>query len=285
MMLDKLLRIDRRVIFVLIALAVIIPTATGLRMAPDITPRTQTLYDYVQALKPGSVVVIVFDYSPGSSPELNPMGAALVRHALRQNLHVLGMTLDPAGPVLADEILNKAGRELNKKPGVDYDNLGYAPGFDAVILQMGSNVAKAFGTDFAGRPYAELPITKGVRNYNDIAIVIDLASSATPSSWILQAHQRYGANVAAGVTAVMATDYYPYLQSKQLVGLLNGLKGAAEYERLAGYPGSGMQGMLAQSIAQFVIIVFVIFANVVYFISRRQARRAPAATGGGEQNV
>jgi len=150
---------------------------------------------------------------------------------------------------------------------------------------MGSNVAKAFPNDFAGRPYAELPVTKGVRNYKDIALVIDLASSNTPTAWILQAHQRFDANVAAGVTAVMATDYYPYLQSKQLVGLLNGLKGAAEYERLAGYPGTGMKGMLAQSIAQFVIIVFVIFANVVYFISRRQARRAPTATGGGEPNA
>jgi len=30
----------------------------------------------------------------------------------------------------------------------------------------------------------------------------------------------FGANVAAGVTAVMAADNYPYLQSGQLVGML-----------------------------------------------------------------
>jgi len=38
--------------------------------------------------------------------------------------------------------------------------------------------------------------------------------------------------VAVGVTAVMAADLYPYLQSGQLVGMLAGLKGAAEYEKL-----------------------------------------------------
>jgi hypothetical protein len=38
--------------------------------------------------------------------------------------------------------------------------------------------------------------------------------------------------VAVGVTAVMAADMYPYLQSGQLIGMLSGLKGAAEYEKL-----------------------------------------------------
>ncbi len=281
---DKLLRIDRRVIFALIALAVIIPTATGLRMAPkDISPRTQAMYDFIEALKPGQVIVLVFDYGPGSSPELNPMAAVLARHAFRKGLRVIGMTLDPQGPVLADEILARAAREMKKTPGTDFANLGFKPGGEAVILAMNIDISKVFPNDFVGKPYNQLPVTKGLRSYKDIALVIDLASSATPTSWILQAQGRFKVKVAVGVTAVMATDYYPYLQSGQLVGLLNGLKGAAEYEKLAGFPGTGMQGMLAQSIAQFVIIAFVIFANVVYFMSRR-ARAAAPATSGSEQD-
>jgi hypothetical protein len=50
--------------------------------------------------------------------------------------------------------------------------------------------------------------------------------------WITYARPKYGLNVAVGVTAVMAADMYPYLQSGQLVGMLSGLKGAAEYEKL-----------------------------------------------------
>jgi hypothetical protein len=73
---------------------------------------------------------------------------------------------------------------------------------------------------------------KGIRNYDDLNLIIDFAASAAVFSWITYARVRFGANVAAGVTAVMAADNYPYLQSGQLVGMLAGLKGAAEYEKL-----------------------------------------------------
>ncbi|MGC9317013.1 MAG: hypothetical protein ACP5KN_03125 [Armatimonadota bacterium] len=74
----------------------------------------------------------------------------------------------------------------------------------------------------------------------------------------------------------MATDLYPYLQSHQLVGLINGLKGAAEYELLLGLEGEdapGMLGMSAQSIAHLLIIVLVIVGNIAYFASGRHRRR------------
>ncbi len=120
----------------------------------------------------------------------------------------------------------------------------------------------------------------GHRGYGkDIGLILDLASSSTPIVWIAQAHERYGVPVAAGVTAVMATDYYPFLQTKELIGLLNGMKGAAEYEKLVNHPGYGMGGMVAQSVSQFLIIALVIFGNIVYFISRRRQRRL-AGTGG-----
>ncbi len=71
----------------------------------------------------------------------------------------------------------------------------------------------------------------------------------------------------------MAQDYYPYLQSRQLIGLLNGMKGAAEYEKLVGAPGDGMRGMAAQSGGQFLIIGLVIFGNIIFIITRRKSRQ------------
>ena len=279
MTLERLLQIDRRVIFALMALAVAIPLITGITFDPGQTPPTKAIYDYIQDMKPGSVLVIVFDYGPASMPELDPMAAALIRHGLTRGLRVVGLTLDIQGAVLGDDVLNRVGRGMGKESGVDYVNLGYQPGYTAVILGMGEDIGKVFQTDFAGRPYGELRITKGLRTFKDIGLIIDLASSNTPTTWIAQAHERYDVTVATGVTAVMATDYYPYLQTNQLIGLLNGMKGAAEYEKLVNHPGLGMRGMVAQSISQFLIIALVIFGNIVYFISRRRQRRL-AGTGG-----
>jgi hypothetical protein len=63
---------------------------------------------------------------------------------------------------------------------------------------------------------------------------------------------------------------YPYIQSGQLVGLLAGMKGAGEYEQLIEKPGLGLAGMAAQSSVHVAVIVFIILANVFYFIDRRK---------------
>ncbi|MFW6157074.1 MAG: hypothetical protein ACOC7J_07125, partial [Armatimonadota bacterium] len=105
--------------------------------------------------------------------------------------------------------------------------------------------------------------------------VIDFAAGNIPFTWIAYAGERYKQDIATGITAVMAPDLYPYLQSGQLVGLINGLKGAAEYELLMELDPAvapGMLGMSAQSIAHLLIIVLVIAGNIAYFASGRHRR-------------
>jgi hypothetical protein len=273
-MIEKLLNLDRRIIFALIAIMVAAPFFTRIVLAPGRNPRSQDLFNYIEdELDEGDVVVVSFSYGPASMPELNPMARAIIYHALSRNRRVLTMTLIPEGAILADNIVNEVGAELGKEKAVDYVNLGFQPGYIAVVLGMATDMSAVFKTDFEGTPYSKLEVTEDVQNYDDIALVVDLASSDTPATWIVQAHERYGVKIGAGVTAVMAQDYYPYLQAKQLVGMLNGLKGAAEYEAMVDHPGAAIRGMASQSLAQLLIIVMVIFVNIVYFVSRRRARQ------------
>lgn len=72
---------------------------------------------------------------------------------------------------------------------------------------------------------------------------------------------------------------YPYLQTKQLSGLLAGLKGASEYEHLvkeAGYSEGARRasrGMDALSTMHLVIIAFIILGNIGFFLSRWSAKK------------
>jgi hypothetical protein len=59
----------------------------------------------------------------------------------------------------------------------------------------------------------------------------------------------------------MAPEQYPFLDSGQLVGLLTGMKGAAEYEKLVGAPALATRGMLGQSAAVVLILVFIALGN------------------------
>jgi len=270
---DRLLRVPRWVIYLIIAAAVIFPFLHPLRFPVEVSQRTRQLYDYIDKLPPGSVVCLAFDYGPSTMAELQPMAVAVTRHCFRNNLAVAGVALDPWGAALCDAAFATANSDGKKKEHVDFVNLGYKTGYSAVIQGMGLNIHEVYKLDNRKTPVGDIPLMRNVRTYQDLAIVIDLASSSTPQAWIAFAGARFGATVSAGVTAVMALDMYPYLQSGQLVGMLGGLKGAAEYEKLINQPDQGALGMDSQNLAHGAIVLLVLLANLGYVVTRRQARR------------
>ena len=56
------LDLDRRIIFVLIALAVALPLIFKLNLPISITPEVQSLYDGIESLESGDVVLVSFDH-------------------------------------------------------------------------------------------------------------------------------------------------------------------------------------------------------------------------------
>ena len=76
-------------------------------------------------------------------------------------------------------------------------------------------------------------------------------------------------------TLISAPEYFPYVQSGQLSGLLGGLAGAAEYEEMIDRPGWGVTGMAAQSLAHVTIVLLIVLGNFVYFWNRRQGVSRP----------
>lgn len=272
-MLERMSNLDRRWIFLTIAVVVATPLIFGWVLPlGTASPRTLAIYNYIQSCKPGGAIMICFDYGPSSMPELQPMAIALIHHCLTRHLRVITLTLDPAGVIVSQDALREAAKGTRAKETVDWVNLGYQPGYQAVVLKMGTDIQKVFTNDVNGKVVATMPVMAGIHTYTDVKLVIDLTSTNSVPMWVMFAEARFHATLAAGVTGVMATDMYPFLQSKQLIGLLNGLKGAAEYEHLIHHPGLAIKGMTAQSFAHLAIILFVIIGNVGYLASRRRRR-------------
>ena len=70
----------------------------------------------------------------------------------------------------------------------------------------------------------------------------------------------------------MVSELYPFIQSGQLVGLMPGLLGAAEYETLIDTPEKATAGMSVQSFVHLLIFVLVVVGNVAFFIQRRRTQ-------------
>ncbi|HEX7076960.1 MAG TPA: hypothetical protein VF363_00925 [Candidatus Eisenbacteria bacterium] len=264
--LSALRALDRRWIFLAVALLTTIPLAFGFHIAPvSPSPRARGFYEAIEKLPEGSTVLLAGDYDPGTIAENYPMHLAAVRHLMSRNMKIIGVELYPGGPPLADQVLHIAGAEYGKREGVDYVNLGYKSGNEIVMSQMGSSIPRTFPVDRRGVPVGQIPVMKGIENYEQFALLVSVSAGYPGTKeWVQQVQSRYHLPMVAGVTAVSAPEYYPYLQAGQLIGLLGGMAGAAEYEVLIGHKALATRGMDAQSLAHLFIAFMIILGNVAF---------------------
>ena len=139
---------------------------------------------------------------------------------------------------------------------------------------MGSSIESIFPTDNSGTPLSQLPLMDSVYNYDDIEFIFEVADNATAEFWVSIVNAQYGVPIGCGTTAVSAPKYYSFVQSGQFVGLLGGMKGAAEYELMMDQPDEAVRGMDAQSLVHLLIIGFVILGNLGYFLGPRTKKRS-----------
>ena len=273
--LEKLLAIDRRIIFALVAVAIALPLFFKANLKIDTTPEVERVYDIVENLPEGSKVLLAFDYDPGSMPELQPMAESFMRHCIRKKLKMIIMGLWPQGPIQANLALEKVikekeFRDVKLVEGVDWVNLGYAAGNEVVIERMGSSIWAVFAADHKGVKLEDLPLMKGVRNFSNIDFIYELSAGYPGTQeWVQFAVDKFGAKLGAGNTGVQAPLIYPFYP-KQLLGFLGGMKGAAEYEVLMNTPALGVSYMLSQSVAHALVCLFIIVGNIAFFLTRRK---------------
>jgi hypothetical protein len=274
-----MLRLDRRIIFLVIGLCTLLPLLHPMGLAIRVSPEVRAVYEYLDGLPEGSIFLLSFDFDPASKPELYPQAVGLLRHAFKKNLKVIGMTLWLPGTGMADQVISQVAREAGKVNGKDYVFLGWSPGGSAVIITMGQDLYKAFPSDYYSQATKDLPVLAGVRTLRDVSYVVSLtAGTSGVETWYLFGKDKYKFELGGGCTGVIAPGLYPLLRSGQINGLIGGLRGAAEYEVLIGKPGLAVAGMDAQSATHLAIIALVVICNLLYFMTRKGGRRQGAGS-------
>jgi len=274
---EHLLNLDRRVLYALIFIAVLIPSLLPIGLPINISPEVENVFGRIDALEAGEIVLFPLEYDPSTAAELEPMAMAMLRHAFQKDLRVLACCLSPTGVTLVEDEIARVAAEYDREYGVDYVYLGYQPYPAIVIMTMGENFRTPFPLDYYGTALDDLPMMHGVRNYDDVALVFTVNATSGIDFWIIYGQGRYKFPLGLGSAAVMATNYYQYVQSGQLFGIISGLRGAAEYEILIDTedPVAG-RGMDVQSIAHALIVLFIVMGNITYFVDRRRRQQQEA---------
>jgi hypothetical protein len=283
-----ILNLDRRVIYTIVFLCVLLPLLHPLELPFEPTQEVRDAYNDIENLEPGSTVLISCDFGPSTIPENYTMLEALLHQCFRRHLRVIALTLVPAGASLgsrglreAAEFKDASGKLLYPylEYGRDYVYLGYKPGGTAVMLSIGQSFTDAFPRDHENRSTRDMPIFREISSLGDCKYIFDIASVGYPEYWVSYASERENVPLSVNCTAVSAAQYYPYYASRQFRGLVGGMKGAAEYEKLVnmeaiiGRIPDATKGMDAQSAVHLFIVLAIIIANVFYFLQGRQDRR------------
>ena len=286
--------LDRRIIFLLIGLSVLIPLIKPdwLSLPIKIDQNTEIVFDTVSNLKEGDKVLLSFAYGASTKPEIHPMAVALLKHLFSKGVYVYIVSLWPEGPIMANQALSDA---LNSRLFADsvpeYVQFDYKVGGFVVIKGIADNLREIYKQDINGKSIDQINIMNGINSVKDFDLVFDFSAGVPGNAeWVQYACDPKGVPLSSGCTSIMVTDAIPYVESGQLKGILAGMPGAAEYEKLV-YDymileqnnnnkyivsdvmverGKAHSRMSAQSVAHLLMVLFIIIGNLAYYFNRRE---------------
>jgi len=272
----SLQKLDRRIIFLGMALSIFIPLLFPFSLPFRVSKEVQATYDQIEALPQGAPVLISADFDPSSMPELWPFFQANLHHMFANDLKPVFLTLIPTAPPLVWPEIKKTADLYNKEYGVDYAFLGYKDGKELVIKNIGQNIPQQFPQDYRGNPISSLKLMQGLKQAKDFPMLIAISSGFPGiNEYVLQIQGLYNLPMIGACTAVSGPDYIPFFKSKQLLGLSMGIPGSAKYERLVqekdnvqSFSSSGAQSLNVLSLSHVYIILLIIVGNLSYFLTR-----------------
>ncbi len=278
---DFLKNLDRRWIFLLMMISVVIPVLTQGTFPEAPTELSQTVFDAIEDLPEGSPVLLAFDYDPASEGELGPMATSFVRHCAEKKHKMYFIALWPVGTRMIEDQIREVIEQYYPELvyGTDYVNLGFKPGAEGVMKVIVTDLKKLYTTDYHNTPIDNIDMVRGIKSIQDMKLILNVSAGYPGTKeWVQYVATPFDIKICAGCTGVQAPLLYPYIPN-QLPGLLGAIKGAAEYEALlaAKYPKwgntrytEGIRRMGPQLIAHILIVGLILLANVIYFIERRQ---------------
>ncbi len=303
-----LLRIDRRFVYLFVMVALAVPLivqkfTNKLTMKPAPLPSARRLFDRIERIyvekeearrekrEENKIVLVVADFGPQTRAELRPMIEATVRHLMMRRIKfaIISTVIDGAG--YCKEIPEKLAREYGLEYGKDWVNFGYKPGNLILVKQMGRNMRESLKTDVSGvnlfdekAVKEKIPCFEGIKDAGQIELVVEITGLVGfVERWIgYFASEKSRPEIGHGCTSVSIPDAVTSMEAGKLVGLFEGIAGAAAYNeflseiRVTGqpHPSPVARGaMTSQTVAHIMVVVFVILGNAGLIINLLKRKR------------
>jgi len=275
-----MVKIDRRYGYLLIYIMVFALVTFPIPSPIPILEWTQSFYDYVDTLPPGSLILYSSQYG-SAGPTFQPFAMAFLHHCMMNDLRVIGvcpclifidwLDLDfhLAGWIDPGVTKPKPGQAMTngKTYGVDFAYLGYLPGMEAGFANLAKDSRMVYKLDYYGNDVETLPIMQDFRSAVDIDLLVVLFDYLPmPIAWVRQ-WRPYG--VAIGLHHYASPgQYLPYYYAGDYIGISSDIDGGAQYETLVGVPGLATALMTLSSTLHLLQAAVIIAGSVVLYVTK-----------------
>ncbi|MBN1918766.1 MAG: hypothetical protein JW889_12735 [Verrucomicrobia bacterium] len=277
--------LDRRWLYLAMVVILSVPVIIQIPLPPGATsPTTKGLYDLIESCPEDKVILIDSSWDAGSAAENRAQLECVIRHICREKIKfvVTSAGITVFGPEFANQIIEPIAAETGYVYGADWVSLGYkvAPQGSISLLIDGicKDLHSVYPADHRGTPVSELPLMDRVRTHEDFHLVY-CVTYQPDNAWISFVKGQFDVPVAYGCMTISAPGYYPFIDSRQLAGMLIGNRGAAEYEELNHKPGLGRILIMATSFGNLMIILAAVVGNMGFYAARALERNARRRAG------
>jgi hypothetical protein len=260
--------IDRRVIYLVVAIAIILPLVFVPNPPMSPTEEGTSFHHVVQRLQEGDVVLLATDYNAGTAAELGPMTTTLAHHVFARGAKLVVVSLDAQGTGVVEAQIDTIAQARGCTYGEDWVFLGFRPSAPAVILALASSPYTLFPEDFRGNRLIDLPLTDRLKGAADYAVLVVMAAGPTATDWVIYGSGRFEAPILLGLSGGIGPTFRGFYNTQQVAGMLAGLRGAAEYEQLTHRSGDASRLISAQSSVHLLLVLLIVVGNVSFLVRK-----------------
>jgi hypothetical protein len=276
----KITSIDPRWLYIIHALVLFFPIIYPLGIPLTVSPQTQSVYNYINNLQPGDIVLFSNDMGPASWFQgSGPGGLAILRHLLQKpGVRIFSLSTMPEAVLLMNrfwEQLEADGLLAGKEYGVDWVRGGYLAGGEIGINGMAQDFWKAFPVDNFGNQISSLEMMNDLKTGEDVKVVFTVECGSTGNvpgiaGYIRVFHGAYGTDLIPSSIGICESELLAYTSSEQVTAYLMDIRGSAEYENMISMLGFGAGQTDALSVAFVYLILLVIFGNIAFLLYRQE---------------
>jgi hypothetical protein len=241
-------------------------------VSPDLPP----LISLTNNLPVDRPALVVFDYSPGYSGELDTVAESLLVHLSNRGIPIVTLSTRVTGPPLAERMRAQVLAQTSASE-LQYINLGFLSGGPTAIQLFAVYPRDAILTGFRlqeglnRQTLWSSPLLEDIEFLSDFgAVVVITAGTETARTWAEQTYPWIGETPLVMVLSAGAEPLIrPYYESlnQQVDAILTGLPSAVAYQQNTGQEATALSGWDSFGSGLFMVEL-ILLAGIGYGVFR-----------------